>query len=87
MMAALRRAKLNLVRIHIRVWLYSCFFFMAIMAASLWYMVVADWPIPPAAEKTMGEKEACSISEILWLYALFFSRSCLWYRLEGAVDL
>ena len=35
----------------------------------------------------MGEKEACSISEILWLYALLFSRSCLWYRLEGVVDL
>ena len=55
-MAALRRAKLNLDRIHIRVWLYSCFLFSAIMAASLWYMVVAERPIPPVAEKTIGER-------------------------------
>ena len=63
-MAALRRAKLNPDQIYISLWLYSCFLFLVIMDANLWYMVVADRPIPPVAEKTMGEKEAYSISEI-----------------------
>ena len=56
MMAALRMVKLNLDRIYISLWLYSCFLFLAIMDANLWYMVVADQPIPSVAEKTMGER-------------------------------
>ena len=41
--------------------------------ATLLYTVVAMVPIPPAAEKTSGEKEPCSTSRTLSSYALFFS--------------
>ena len=55
--------------------LYDLPCFSARREANLLYTTVAMVPMPPAAEKTSGEKDPCSISRIRCSYALFFSNS------------
>ena len=55
--------------------LYGLPWFSAMREASLLYTVFAMEPIPPAAEKTSGEKEPCSTSRTRSSYALFFPNS------------
>ena len=57
--------------------LYGLPCFSAKREASLLYTAVAMVSMPPAAEKTNGEKEPCSISRTRSSYALFFSSSFL----------
>ena len=74
-MADLRREKFSLHHSQYRVELYALPCFSAKREASFLYTIVAIGPIPPAAEKTSGKKEPCSISLTRSSYALFFSSS------------
>ena len=74
-MADLNNEKFSLHRSQCSVELYCLPCFSANSKASLLYTMVAMLPIPPAAEKTSGEKEPCSISRTHSSYALFFSSS------------
>ena len=69
------REKFSLHLSQCSVELYSLPCFSAYSEASLLYTTVVMLPIPPAAEKTSGEKEPCSISRTRSSYALFFSNS------------
>ena len=74
-MADLSKEKFSLHLSQCNVELYGLPCFSAKREASLLYTTVAMVPMPPAAEKTNGEKEPCSISRTRSSYALFFSNS------------
>ena len=76
MTADLNREKFNLHLSQWRVVLYVVAFLGQEGSQSLVYHI-AVFPIPPAVEKTNGEKEPCSISLTRSSYALFFSCSFL----------
>ena len=76
-MADLSKEKFSLHLSQCNVELYGLPCFSAKREASLLYTTVAMVPMPPAAEKTNGEKEPCSISRTRSSYALFFSNSFL----------
>lgn len=83
--ADLKREKFSLHLSQCNVELYGLPCFSAKREASLLYTTVAMVPIPPAAEKTSGEKDPCSISRTRSSYALFFSSSFLrwhWAKVE-----
>ena len=74
-MADLKREKFTLHPSQCNVELYGLPCFSAKREASLLYTIVAIVPMPPAAEKTNGEKDPCSTSRTCSSYTLFFSSS------------